>query len=163
MVEDIPRSQKWEISIKVARAVPLIYDIFFKKEFNPTHDENKQLMYFEVGKAFKDLALALDLPLGNVRDIHETFSTILSILTGLEFTIEDEEVTEDKSVSKVTVCPILNKAKEMNLDPEKSVQTTCRAHTKSIIEHLNHKCTHYFNKTMCEGDPYCESVIEYRE
>ena len=163
MVENIPLSQKWETSIKVARAVPLIYDIFFKKEFYTTDGGNEQLMYFEAGKAFKDLALALDLPLGNAREIHETFSTILSILTGLEFTIEDIKVTEGKSVSRVTVCPILNKANEMNLDPEKNVQITCQSCTKSIIEHLNHKCTHYFNKTMCEGDPYCESVIEYRE
>ena len=163
MVEDIPLSQKWEISIKVARAVPLIFDIFFKKEFYPTHGDNEQLMYFEAGKSFKDLALALELPVGNAKEIHETFSTILSILTGLEFTIEDIEVTESKSVSKVTVCPILNKAKEMSLDPKKSIQTTCNAYTKSIVEHLNHEYTHHFNKTMCEGGPYCEGVIEYRE
>jgi predicted ArsR family transcriptional regulator len=132
-IEDIPAEQRWEIAARAASAIPL------------------------------NLASALGLPTGNARDIYETFEVIGTILNGPEFKAETTEEGDDRTVGKTTQCPILNRAVEMGLDPQIVALTACQTYHKSAIENLNPGFTHHFNKSMCSGDPYCESVIERRK
>jgi hypothetical protein len=66
-------------------------------------------------------------------------------------------------VGKITQCPILNRAVEMELDPQIVALTACQTFSKSAVENLNPGFTHQINKSMCGGDPYCEMVIERRK
>jgi len=162
-IEDIPAEQRWEIAARAASAIPFAYDIAFREAIGEKYDEIERPIYIEAGKEFKNLASALGLPTGNAREINETFEVIGTILNGPEFKAETTEEGDDRTVGKTTQCPILNRAVEMGLDPQIVALTACQTYHKSAIENLNPGFTHHFNKTMCSGDPYCESVIERRK
>ena len=162
-IEDIPAEQRWEIAARAASAIPFAYDIAFREAIGEKYDEIERPIYIEAGKEFKNLASALGLPTGNAREINETFEVIGTILNGPEFKAETTEEGDDRTVRKTTQCPILNRAVEMGLDPQIVALTACQTYHKSAIENLNPGFTHHFNKTMCSGDPYCESVIERRK
>jgi predicted ArsR family transcriptional regulator len=162
-IEDIPAEQRWEIAARAASAIPFAYDIAFREAIGEKYDEIERPIYIEAGKEFRNLASALGLPTGNAREISETFEVIGTILNGPEFKAETTEEGDDRTVGKTTQCPILNRAVEMGLDPQIVALTACQTYHKSAIENLNPGFTHHFNKTMCSGDPYCESVIERRK
>ena len=73
---------------------------------------------------------------------------------------EPAEQTENKIVGRTTGCSILNRAREMGLDPKISVHRACGVVLKTEVEALNPDFTQKFNKSMCDGDDYCEMVIE---
>ena len=162
-IEDIPAEQRWEIAARAASAIPFAYDIAFREAIGEKYDEIERPIYIEAGKEFRNLASALGLPTGNARDIYETFWIIGTILNGPEFKGETTEEGDDRTVGTVTQCPILNRAVEMGLDPKMVALTACQTFCKSVVENLNPGFTQQFNKRMCSGDPYCESVIERRK
>lgn len=63
-------------------------------------------------------------------------------------------------VGRTTGCSVLNRAREMGLDPKISVLSACRVLLKTEVEALNPAFTQRFSKSMCGGDDYCEVVIE---
>jgi hypothetical protein len=162
-IEDIPAEQRWEIAARAASAIPFAYDIAFREAIGEKYDEIEQPIYLEAGKEFKNLASALGLPTGNAREINETFGAIMTILYGPELKGETTEEGDNRTVGKVTQCPMLNRAVEMELDPKIVVLTACQTYGKSAIENLNQGFTQQVNKRMCSGDPYCEMVIERRK
>ncbi len=161
-IEDIPAEQRWEIAARAASAIPFAYDIAFREAIGEKYDEIERPIYVEVGKEFKNLASALGLPTGNAREINDTSGIILTILYGPEFKGETTEEGDDRTVGKITQCPILNRAVEMGLDPQIVALTACQTSGKSAVENLNPGFTHQINKSMCSGDPYCETVIELK-
>jgi len=156
--------QRWEIAARAASAIPFAYDIAFREAIGEKYDEIERPIFVEAGKEFRNLASALGLPTGNAREINQTFGIIGTILYGPEsFKRETTEEGDDRTVEKVTQCSNLNMAVEMGLDPQIVVQTACQTYCKSAIENLNPGFTQQYNKRMCSGDPYCESVIERRK
>ena len=162
-IEDIPAEQRWEIAARAASAIPFAYDIAFREAIGEKYDEIEQFIFVEAGKEIKNLASALGLPTGNAREIDETFGIIGTILYGPEFKSETTEEGNDRTVGKVTQCPMLNRALEMGLDPQIVALTGCQTYHKSAVENLNPGFTHHFNKRMCGGDRYCKMVIERRK
>jgi hypothetical protein len=162
-LEDIPAEQRWEIAARAASAIPFAYDIAFREAIGEKYDEIEQLIFVEGGKEIKNLASALGLPTGNAREIDETFGIIGTILNGPEFKMETTEEGDDRTVGKITQCPMLNRAVEMGLDPKVVALTACQTYCKSAIKNLNPGFTYRHNKRMCGGDPYCETVIERRK
>ena len=162
-IEDIPAEQRWEIAAMAASAIPFAYDIAFREAIGEKYDEMERPIYVEAGKEFRNLASALGLPTGNAREINDTSGIIFTILYGPEFKTETTEEGDDRIVGKVTQCPLLNRAVEMELDPQIVALTACQTGSKSAIENLNPGFTQQYNKTMCSGDPYCETVIERRK
>ncbi|MCK4937884.1 MAG: hypothetical protein KAR85_04700, partial [Methanosarcinales archaeon] len=114
-------------------------------------------------KEFKNLASVLGLPVGNAREVSQTFGIIGTIINGPEMKAETTEESDDRTVVKLTQCPLLNRAIEMRLDPKIVASTACQTYLKSAIENLNPEFTQQSNKRMCSGDPYCEMVIERRK
>jgi hypothetical protein len=161
-VEDIPAEVRWEIAAKAASATALAYDTVFREVLGDRYDEIERPIYIEAGKEMKSLAAALGLPTDNARDLDDTEAVLLMILYGPGFEFENVEETEDRVVSKITGCAVLNQAKEMGLDPKVVCLAACQTIGKSTIENLNPKYTMRFDKTMCAGDPYCETVIELK-
>ena len=162
-IEDIPAEQRWEIAARAASAIPFAYDIAFREAIGEKYDEIERPIFVEAGKEIKNLASALGLPTGNAREINETFEVIGTILYGPEFKTETIKEGDDRTVGKITQCPILNRAVEMELDPQIVALTACQTFSKSAIENLNPGFTQQYNKSMCSGDPYCETVIERRK
>ena len=159
-IEDIPAEVRWEIAARAAVATPLAYDMVFREVLGDKYDEIERPIYIGAGKEMKSLATALGLPTDNARDLDDTEAVLLTILYGPEFEFENVEETEDMVVSKMTGCAVLNQALGMGLDPKVVCLAACQTLGKSTIENLNPKYTMRFNKTMCAGDPYCETVIE---
>ncbi len=162
-IENIPAEQRWEIAARAASAIPFAYDIAFREAIGEKYDEMERPIYVEAGKEFKNLASALGLPTGNAREINETFEVIGTILNGPEFKTETIKEGDDRTVGKITQCPILNRAMEMGVDPQIVALTACQTFCKSAVENLNPGFTQQVNKSMCSGDPYCEMVIERRK
>lgn len=106
------------------------------------------------------LATALGLSSGNAIEVNEAFGVIGTIFFGPEFRFDIVEETKDRVVGKVIECPILNRAREMGLDPETVALKACMTFDKSAVENLNPEYTHRLNANMCSGSRYCEMVIE---
>lgn len=67
---------------------------------------------------------------------------------------EVAEMTKDRVVIKVTQCPMQFDKPEM-----------CLAHVameKTVVETLSPELTYRIGKSIPEGDPYCEHIIETR-
>jgi hypothetical protein len=54
----------------------------------------------------------------------------------------------------VIECPMLNRAREMGLDPETVALKACMTYDKSAVETLNPMYTHKLNANMCSGANY---------
>ncbi|MDF1556946.1 MAG: hypothetical protein P1P80_02010 [ANME-2 cluster archaeon] len=81
-IEDIPLEQRWEIAAGAASSIPLAYDMAFREVLGDKYDEIERPIYIEAGKEIKNLASALELPMGNAREIGQTFGIIGTILNG---------------------------------------------------------------------------------
>jgi len=159
-IEDIPAETRWEIAARSASTVPLLYDMHFRRVLKEKYDNIELPIWIESGKEMKNLAVALGLPIDNAKDISESMGVIGTILYGPEMKMEQKEATEDRAVGRMTGCSVLNRAREMGLDPKISAQTACGAVMKSELEALNPAFSQRFNKSMCSGDSFCEMVIE---
>ena len=161
-IEDIPAEVRWEIAAKAASATPLAYDMVFREVLGDRYDEIERPIYIEAGKEMKELAAALGLPTDNAMDLDEAQNVLTTILYGPEFEFGNVEGTEDRVVGKVTGCAVLNRAKEMGLDPKVVCLGACQTICKATIENLNPNYTQRFTSAMCAGDPYCEMAIELK-
>jgi hypothetical protein len=159
-IEDIPAEKRWEIAAKSASSMPLIYDMHFRKLLGEKYDEIERTIWTEGGKEVKNLAIALGLPSENAIEVNEAFGVIGTILFGPEFKFGIVEETKNRVVGKVIECPILNRAREMGLDPETVALKGCMTFNKSAVENLNPEYTHRLNANMCSGGRHCEMIIE---
>ena len=160
-IEDIPAEKRWEIAARTAGTIPLMYDKYFRKVVGDEYDDIERSLWTESGNEIKNLATALDLPTNNAIEISESLGVIGTILYGPEMKFEPAgKQTENKAVGRMTGCPVLNRAREMGMDPTISVERACRVVLRTEVEALNPSFTQRFNKSMCEGDEYCEMVIE---
>ena len=162
-IEDIPPKLRWEIATRSASAMPVVYDMFFRKSVGGRYDEIELPIWTEGGREAKRLATALWLPANDAKAISESMGIISQILFGPEFRFELAKEAPDRTVTKITGCPMLNRTAEMALKPEERILHACEAYVKSAVENLNPKYTHRFGKRMCEGDSYCEGIVELRK
>jgi hypothetical protein len=160
-IEDIPPKMRWEIAAKSASAIPVAYDLFFRKALGERYDEIEMPIWTEAGREVGRLATALWLPADDAAGIIETMTITSKILFGPEFRGEVTEAADDRAVGRITGCPVLNRAVEMAMKPER-VLHACDVYVKSAVENLNPRYSQRFEKRMCAGDPFCESVVELR-
>jgi hypothetical protein len=160
-IKDVPAEVRWEIATRSATAMPLAYDIFFREVLGEKFDVIEKQIWIEGGKQAKGLTQDLALPVGNAREVNNSWAVLSLVLFGPEIRRKAVEETENRAVDKITGCPFLNRANEMGLDPKRLFET-CQAYKKSIVEILNPRYTQRFGSGMCLGDPYCESIIELK-
>lgn len=160
-IEDIPAELRWEIAAKSATALPIVYDMIFRKALGARYDAIELPIWIEGGKEVKRIADSLGLPAENSKDISDTYGIISTILFGPELKWRAIEKGIDRTVGKVTGCPLLNRALEMGMNPA-MLLGACQAFNRSAVENLNPRYTFRSKKRMCTGDPYCENVIESR-
>ncbi len=161
-VEDIPAELRWEIAAKSVTAMPIIYDIIFRKALGAKYDAIELPIWVEGGKDVKKVAHALGLNTENAKDISDTYGIISKIIFGPELKTSVSQEKADRTVSRGTECPFLNRAIEMGMNPALLINA-CQAYNRSAIENLNQKYTIKSTKQMCKGDPYCENIIELKK
>ncbi len=159
-IDDIPVETRWEIAAKSASAMPLIYDKYFRKVLKEKYDDIERPIWIESGKEMKNLAEVLGLPRDKAVEVSESLGIIGTILYGPEMKAELVDATEDRAVARKTQCSVLNRANEMGLDPKISAQTACMVFLKTAVGALNPAFTYRLNRSMCNGDNYCEMSIE---
>jgi len=119
----------------------------FREVLGEKYDEIERHIWTEGGKESNKLATALGLPSGNAIEVNEAFGVIGTILFGPEFKFGIVEETKDRVVGKVIECPILNRAREMGLDPETVALKACMTFDKSAVENLKPGVHHRLMRT----------------
>jgi hypothetical protein len=161
-IKDIPAEVRWEIAAKSATAMSFAYGAFLERALGDKSDEIVKQIWTEGGKEAKGLAEKLALPTGDAIEVDETWGVLTLILYGPEFTWETQEEGKDRAVDRITGCPFLNRHREMGSD-SKGLFETCQAYSRSVVEGLNSKYTQRFESAMCQGAPYCESIVELKK
>ena len=161
-IKDIPAEVRWEIAAKSATAMSFAYGAFLERALGDKSDEIVKQIWTEGGKEAKGLAEKLALPTGNAREVDETWGVLSLILYGPEFTWETQEEGKDRAVDRITGCPFLNRHREMG-EVNEGLFDGCQAYSRSVVENLNPKYTQRFASGMCQGAPYCESIIELKK
>ena len=83
---------------------------------------------------------------------------------GPEFTAEIAEATPERAVLRMTKCGWWERQKELEVDPElMACPAADQARVGEGLKAINPKITYKLTKAMPWGDPYCESVIEFKE
>lgn len=162
IIKDIPAEVRWEIAAKSATALPVVYDMIFRKVLGSKYDELELPIWVEGGKEVKKIADALRLPVNNAREISDAYSIISKVLFGPELRWKKTVEGDFKATGKVTGCPLLNRALEMGVYPG-VLLNACQAYSRSAVENLNPGYTHKYTTRMCAGDPYCEATIELKK
>ncbi len=161
-IKDIPAEVRWEIAARSATAMSFAYAASFERVFGDKSDEIIKQIWIEGGKEAKALAEKLALPMGNAKEVDETWGVLSQILYGPEITWETQEEGEDRVVDRITGCPFLNRHREMGAGNE-GLFDGCQAYSRSAVESLNPKYTQRFESAMCQGAPYCESIVELKK
>lgn len=161
IIEDIPPEIRWQIATKSANTMPFVYDMFFRKVLGDRVEDIELQIWVEGGKEVKNIANELGLPAGNAIEVNDALGIVSTILLGPELKSEIVNVAEDKVVERITGCPMLNRAKEMEQDAHLH-PAHCQAYCRSAVDKLNPNYAQRFDKRMCDGDPYCENVVELR-
>jgi hypothetical protein len=161
-IDNIPAEVRWEIAAKSATALPVVYDMIFRRALGPKYDEIELPIWIEGGKEVKKIADALHLPVKNAKEISDAYGIVSKILFGPELQWKKMAEGDFKVVGRVTGCPLLNRALEMGVYPG-VLLNACQAYSRSAVENMNPRYTHRHTRRMCTGDPYCEATIELRK
>lgn len=123
-------------------------------------DEKANDEFFDKsGKEMKKIAESMGLKARNAKEIFNAWETVTQIIMGkAEYKIKKSD--DDCFIVHITSCPILNseEVSETINSPE-----NCSKYCASVIENLNPKYTQRFTEKICNGEPYCESIIELKK
>jgi len=168
-IKDIPAEVRWEIATRSASAMPFAQEMVYRTVFGEKYKEIEPLMEaadlqlrIESEKEFSNLAKDLGLPTKTAEDVDNTQSILSEILLGPELQYEVAKASSDQVQTRITGCPMLNRAEELGIDTE-FLFDHCVAQNKSTVENLNSRYTQRFTKAMCMGDPYCETCTELKK
>jgi hypothetical protein len=117
---------------------------------------------FTGGAEAKEIALACNLKVSPPPKLAGTLLEILKVLFGTEFRGEVLELSEERSVLLIKLCPFLMRCRELGESPS-VVFHPCMAFSISAIESLNKEFSLRFIRGMCMGDKNCEIRIARRE
>lgn len=168
-IEDIPAEVRWEIAAKSANTMPFAQERIYKAVFGEKYKEIEPMLEaadfelrIESGKQISNMAKELGLPSKTAVDVDNTQSIASKIPLGPELEYETTKSSSDQVQTRITSCPVLNRARKMEVDSE-FLFDHCVAQNKSTIENLNPKYTQRITKAMCMGDPYYETCTELKK
>ncbi len=122
----------------------------------------EELRLEETAKEMKDIIKSIDMPVEDAFELYNAFKYVTDIMVG-KCEHETVEATEERVINRVHSCPILTSRRETFAPQITSMPEGCSMYGKILIETLNPEYTHRFTKKICEGDPYCESIIELKK
>ena len=106
------------------------------------------------------------LPLENAIDAAKFVTFVGALMQGPEYTTEIVEATPEKAILRTINCVLWDIEKGYEIDPEiwvpgciKYSQVRGEKGLKAINPQINYTMT----KSLAQGEPYCEAIIEFKE
>jgi hypothetical protein len=89
----------------------------------------------------------------------------VTLLAGPEVKYEIVEVTQERTVLRLTKCPsVWEIYEEFEVNPEhRACDPACQTFRKEGLKAVNPKITYKLEKAIPRGELYCEDVIEYKD
>lgn len=161
-IEEIPVELRWRLASRILTYLPFAYDRTFRELVGDTYNPRVRDIFKGMAGDSRAIAEAFDMPMNNATDIAETLGVVSAILYGPGFETECHEARGGKAVLRITACPLIRLAKEMDVDPENAFNG-CAAYFSSLVEDLNPDYTLRYSGGACLGDAYCEMTIEKKD
>jgi hypothetical protein len=178
LLEKIPPERRWEITSKilsrfmVLRGEESVAPLLGKGEgiISPIWGAEKwQEIHIKVfgdgGKhlfpMFKEM---FNLPVENAIDADNLVTVVATLMNGPENTPEVVEATPERVVGRIIKCTWMERYKECDID---RAFIPCvhgdQAWGEEGLKAVNPKISYKITKAMPLGDPYCESIVEFKE
>lgn len=162
-VDQIPLENKWAMATKGltgALAVHLnaIYDALGEEKYSEIiHD-----IWAQLGKETAEQVKLSGVTVENAKSLGEIGATTCICSMGPEYTIEQIEASEDRTVMKITECPWKNRMNELEISHD--LLSACDvAFWDNFTKSLNPDITMKHGKQMHRGDAYCEWIFETKK
>ena len=167
-INNFPVELRWKIAAKSASALLLTQEKIYKdilgqdyKKVQPLIDTINYISWIQGGKNASTLSNYLGLPSKTAAEIDKAHCLISIILYGPEIQYKIADAFKDHVKTQITLCPFLNRAKELGLESEYLFEN-CKAYNKTFVNNLNPKYTKKVIKAMCMGDECCETFTELK-
>jgi hypothetical protein len=160
-IDDFSDELKWQIATRSATAMPFAYEMVLGDILGDKGDELLRQIWTNGGKEAADLAMVLGFPASNAPEISQAQSVVFNMLYGPELKYETVSKSEDQVLDRITECPMLNRAIEMDIALD-GICESCQATNQAFIENMNPNYTQRTTKAMCMGSEYCEMCTELR-
>ncbi len=118
--------------------------------------ENSELLT-GIAEEMKSIVDSMELQARDAIEIIDAFDAVSRIMTG-KFEYKTISASKDRVVAHIDKCPILGSS-EMNI-PSELDYNVCPKFGAIVVKTLNPEYTFRFTKKLCDGDPYCELIIE---
>ena len=180
LLEKIPPEKRWALTAKILtglstmRDLKVVMPLLGKGEgiTAPVMGYEKYLeinmkIYTESGKKrFPLIKEKFNLPMKNALEAAKLFEIASFLLQGPNYMQETIEATPERAVVRTTKCVMWESYEGTEIDPTLPV-TKCASFTQvwgeEGLKTINPKLIFKLTKSFGWGDPYCESVIEFKE
>jgi len=162
-VNQIPAETRWAISTRgltgaLTAHLNAIYSIAGKEKYA----EILRPIWNQIGQASADIVRSFGMTGNNAKSAADAGAAICICAMGPEYTIEAIEVSENKTVMKITECPWKNRMNELGISHD--LLSACDiAFWDHFVKSLNPNVTMKHGKQMHLGDPYCEWIFESKK
>lgn len=157
----IPAEVRWMIASRSIPALAADYGMAVESTLGVRSDEVGRDVFARKGAEVRTLAVAFGMPHHDAGSVAETLGTIASIYYGPEYLATTMAGVDDRAVLNLTSCPILNRLREADAEPQKA-SASCQAFCRAAVEGLNPEYTIQQIKGMCTGESYCQMLIGRR-
>jgi hypothetical protein len=158
-VDAIPAEARWSLAAKGLLGVYAAAGALGYENVPPSFNDFSRKVWADTGARARDFCQAFHLPCKNARDLHQVSMIYATSLLGPEFEFETVEESELLSVGRTSRCPFVARAKESGASNPR-----CRlghqSWGESMTRVLNPDYSFTLLKTMPDGYPYCEWIVE---
>ncbi len=122
-------------------------------------------IYSAVGTmSYPEIKETFNVPVNDAIDAAKLYILARTLLAGPEMEPEIIEAKPERAVVRWTKCTWWERYIEHEVDPGLTVcDAGHQAFTEEGLRVINPKLTYKLTKTLPKGDPYCESIIEFKE
>lgn len=161
--EKIPAELRWQMATKgLTGAYVAVSEALRQSLGEEKYDQFDGELWHQAGKGIKEFVDALQLPVGDARQLGEAMQLAAQTLTGPESRFEVIEATTDRSVVRVSKCAWYERFKEQGVDHDCGAVGHKRWND-GAVESLNPDFVCSIPKAMPRGDKYCEIVLERKK
>jgi hypothetical protein len=162
-VDQIPSETRWALATKgltgaLAAHLHLIYELAGKEKY----PEIVRQIWTQIGQGSAEVVKSLDMSGDDAKSAAEAGAAISICVLGPEYAIEEMVVSPDKTIMKITQCPLWNRMKEFGISPD--LLSACDlVFWDHFMKNLNPNVTMKHGKQMHRGDAYCEWIFETKK
>ena len=156
----ISARESWALTARTLLRAYLASVRFLEVEKGPAACEKLSAeIWTEIGAGAAEFRDKLCMPPENARQVHRVYLLYAKNCFGPEFQVQIVEENDNRVVGRATRCPFPIAAKE-----QKMANIRCegghRAWAEALTRTLNPTVEFALTKTMMDGYPYCEWVVE---